>query len=246
MDKKKWQGEAVALKELLNLEYSPVAVSIVREALKKTSGNKTRICKAILDAGKGEVIELGKANNACFGASLHLGFHGTKNSRLTQLMKKFVVEGEKLFCSYEALDNFLSQLPEVPDNSDAHFTLAPLEKASLLPQLVLFIVNPEAACRLLTLLTFIDGNMPKIKIGGPTCRMGIVLPLQTNEANLSFYDFTARTLCDLDKDKLLVTIPYSKIAALITSIDSCSAGKAKIEFLLKPRATLAQTHVSKE
>lgn len=227
---KEWQNYALIFKELLNLEYSPVAISCLKEPLLKDSVKKARICRAILDAGKGKILHVDKANNACFGASWHLGFNRIKDAKILDMIKKFVVEGEKLFCSYQALDTLLTQMAEPPDNSDSYFALSPLEKSEFKPQLVIFIVNAEAACRLLTLVTFLDGVMPKIKIGGPTCRMSIIYPLLTDEVNISFYDYTARKMCNVEKDKLLVSIPYKKIPAIIEAIDKCSAGKAKIEF----------------
>jgi uncharacterized protein (DUF169 family) len=72
--------------------------------------------------------------------------------------------------------------------------------------------------------------MPGIKIGGPTCRMSIIYPLLTDEINISFYDYTARKMCNVEKDKLLISIPYNKMPSIIESIDKCSAGKAKIEY----------------
>jgi len=230
MGKKEWQDYSLILKELLGLEYSPVAIACLKEPLLEKCGKKVRICRAILDAGKGQTLQVDSINNACFGASWHLGFQQIKDPKIANMVKKFVVEGEKLFCSYQALDNLLSQMEEPPDNSDSYFVLSPLEKAEFKPQLVIFIINPEAACRLLTLVTFIDGVMPKIKIGGPTCRMSIIYPLLSGEVNISFYDYTARKMCNVDKDKLLITIPYTKIPLIMESIDKCAAGKAKIEF----------------
>lgn len=230
VDKKDWQKFSLVLKDLLNLEYSPVAIGCLKEPILEFTEKRIRICKAILDAGKGGTLQLGKINNVCFGAAWHLGFQKIKDPKVINLIKKFVVEGEKLFCSYEALDNLISQLQDVPDNSDSYFTLAPMEKAEFTPQLVIFICDAQGACRLLTLVTFIDGNILKIKIGGPTCRMSIIYPLVTGEVNLSFYDYTARKICNVDKDKLLVSIPYRKIPGIIESIDKCSAGRAKIEY----------------
>lgn len=229
-DKKEWQEYANRLKELLNLDYSPVAVSCLKEPGIKPSDKKVRICRAILDAGKGETVCLNKENNACFGASWHLGFHKINDPKISGMVKKFVVEGEKLFSSYEALDNLISQFVDVPDNSDTYFMLSPLETSEHKPDLVIFVVNAEAACRLLTFLTFLEGKMPKIKIGGPTCRMVIIEPLLTDEPNISFYDYTARKMCSVEKDKLIVSIPYKIIPRIIDSIEKCSAGTAKIEF----------------
>lgn len=235
---KQWQEYSKVLRELLNLELSPIAINCVKDPVQKAADKKVRICRAILDAAKGEIIKIDKTNNACFGASWHMGFQKIKEPKVMEMIKKFVVEGEKLFCSYEALDNLMTQMEEVPDNSNSFFVLSPMEKADSQPQLVILVVNAEAACRLLTLATFIDGNMPKIKIGGPTCRMSVIYPLTSGEVNLSFYDYTSRKVCQVEKDKLLVSIPYDKIPKIIDSIDKCSAGKAKIEFPPEFRAFL--------
>lgn len=230
MSNKQWQEYAAILKDLLGLDYSPVGVSCLKEPFLEASDEKVRICRAILDAGRGEALQVDKKNNACFGASWHLGFQRIKDPKVQGMIKKFVVEGEKLFCSYQALDNLISQMEEPPDNGRSYFLLSPLEKSPFQPGLVIFIVNAEAACRLLTLVTFLDGKMPKVKIGGPTCRLSIIYPLLTQEVNLSFYDYTARKMCNVEKDKLLISIPYQKIPPIIDSIEKCSAGKAKISF----------------
>ena len=235
---KEWKDYAITLKELLGLEYSPVALACLKDPLLKEEQKKVRICRAILDAGRGQILQVAKGNNACFGASWHLGFSSLKDPKTIEMIKKFVVEGEKLFCSYQALDKLLSQMDQPPDNAKSYFVLSPLEKCEFIPELVIFICNAEAACRLLTLVTFLDGLMPKIKIGGPTCRMSIIYPLLSKELNLSFYDYTARKMCNVDKDKLLISIPYEKIPAIMNSIDKCSAGRAKIEFPAEFRAFL--------
>ena len=242
-EKKGWKDYAQILKELLSLEYSPVGLSCLEEPVFQPVEKKLRICRAILDAGKGQTLQVDKKTNACFGASWHLGFRKFTNPEVAKMVRKFVVEGEKLFSSYQALDNLLAQIEEVPDNSGAYFVLGPLEKCEFNPHLVIFICDALAACRLLTLVTFIDGIMPKIKIGGPTCRMSIIYPLLTGEINLSFYDYTARKICNVDKDKLIITVPYSKIPKIIESIDKCSAGTAKIEFDQDFRAFLQKNLV---
>jgi len=230
MSKKEWQKYGARLRDLLELEYSSVAVSCRKKPALELSEKKLRICRAILQAGKGETVQLSKENNACFGAAWHLGFQRIKDPKVAGMIEKFVVEGEKLFSSYDVLHNIVTQMGDVPDNSKTHFVLAPLEKAEHEPALVIFICDALAACRILTLATFVDGTMPQIKIGGPTCRMAIIYPIVAGEVNISFYDYTARKMCNVEKDKLLVSIPYSKIPNIIESIDKCSAGTAKVEY----------------
>ena len=243
---KQWQDFSFVLREVLQLEFRPVALSCLKAPMLNNYTKQVRICRAIIEAAQGEIIQIHKDNNACFGASWHLGFEKMTDPQIKNMIKKFVVEGEKLFSSYQALDTLLTQMEEPPDNSASYFVLAPLETAVSKPQLVIFVCNPEEACRILTLATFIDGIMPKIKIGGPTCRLAVIYPLLTGEVNLSFYDYTARKMCRVAKDKLLLSIPYNKIPKMIESIEKCSAGTASIEFpqefrtFLKERLTQAR------
>jgi uncharacterized protein (DUF169 family) len=238
MERKLWQDYALALKEALNLGLSPVALSCLKEPVLGLPDKRLRICRAILDAASGQTLQISKDNNACFGASWHLGFNKINDPKIAGMIKKFVVEGEKLFSSYQALDNLVSQMGDIPDNSKTYFLLGPMEKTEFNPDLVIFVCNAEDACRILTLAVFIDGLMPKIKIGGPTCRMSIISPLLTGELNISFYDYTARKMCNVEKDKLLISLPYNKISKIVESIDSCSGGKAKIEYPEEFRAFL--------
>ncbi|MDD5044808.1 MAG: DUF169 domain-containing protein [Candidatus Omnitrophica bacterium] len=233
MEKKDWQAHGLALKEVLALEYSPVAISCRKAPASPGVKKKARICRAILDAARGEAIEIDKTNNVCMGAGWHLGFTPITDMARAEIFKKILVEKEKLFSSIEALDKMISQMPPAPDNRDAYFSLAPLEKSEFKPELVIFVVNPEAACKVLTLATYTDGAMPEIKIGGPVCRLGIIYPLVTGEVNISFYDHTARKICHVEKDKLLISVPYEKILKMVESLDTCSAGRAKITYPLE-------------
>lgn len=228
---KKWQEYAVTLKEVLALEREPVGVSLVEDVLDNPPKERVRICKAFIDASRGEKIILTSGNNGCFGSSWHLGFHKFKDgSKIKQGLRKFVVEGEKLFSSYQALDMMLSQTEKPRDNSKSYFVLSPLRLYQEAPQLVIFVANPHEVSRLLALSTYTDGLMPKIKIGGSTCAMALVYPLLSGEINISFFDYTSRVLCKVEKDKLLLSVPYKKLLQMIENINKCSAGSAKLEY----------------
>ena len=230
MPEKEFLEYSKALKEVFNLENSPVAVKCSKNKKASPEKGRVRICRAILDAANGQTLEVSRENNACFGANWHLGFSKIDDPKISGMIKQFVVEGEKLFSSYEALDKLISQIEDTPDNKENCFVLSPLENAQSEPDLVVFVCNPEQACRLLTFVTFFDGVMPKIKIGGPTCRMAIMYPLLSGEVNISFQDYTARKMCKMEKDKLLVTMPFKLIPAIIKNLDKCSAGRAKVEY----------------
>jgi uncharacterized protein (DUF169 family) len=242
-DNKPWQEYGRVIKEVLQSAQNPVAITRLKEC---AAGNipKVRICRAILDAGAGKSQIVHKVNNACIGASWHLGFHSGDDQAVNSQVRDFVVQGEKLYASRGALDTLFERMAPVPFEPEQYFSLAPLETAEQQPELVIFVANAEEACRLLALAMFADGIMPRLQIGGPTCRMAVMHPLITGEVNISFFDYTARKLCAVEKDKLLVAIPYSKIPSLINSLDTCSAGRARLEYSREFRALLRKRHHS--
>lgn len=74
-----------------------------------------------MDVARGETLQISGKNNACFGAAWHMGFRRLNDPEAERAIKKFVVEGEKLFSSYEALDNLIGRMGDVPDNSGSFF-----------------------------------------------------------------------------------------------------------------------------
>jgi len=147
MDKKELQSYSDIFKAVFGLEKSPVAIRRVQAKDTPADKNKARMCRAILEAAEGKTSTLCRENNACFGANWHLGFSEMKDPKVLKMVKQFVVEGEKLFSSYQALDNLLSQVDDVPYNKDLCFIISPLEAAEAKPELVIFACNPEQACR---------------------------------------------------------------------------------------------------
>ena len=239
--KKQWQEFASLFKEVFAFEAEPVSLRCFpKEDSANVSGEKkrARICRSILDAAAGQSVQICSETNACFGAGWHLGFHKMDDPKVLAMVKKFVVEGEKLFASYEALDNLIGQMQPPPDNSKNCFSLKPMAQEEEEPQLVIFVCNPEQACRIITFATFFDGRIPRIKIGGPTCRMAVMEPLLTGEMNISFQDYTARKMCNMEKDKLLISFPFKHIPRIAGNVDACSAGRAMIEFPPEFRAFL--------
>ncbi len=163
MELQQWRDDAARIKAVLQMERYPVALFRGERKKGVAAGSSVRICRAIVDAAEGHERYIDRRNNACFGAVWHLGLQRIEDSETLKMIKKFVVEGEKLFSSYEALEELIAQMGDIPDSAQIFFNLCPLERASTVPELVLFLCNAEQACRLLTLVTFVDGVMPSIK-----------------------------------------------------------------------------------
>ncbi|MCK5654077.1 MAG: DUF169 domain-containing protein [Dehalococcoidia bacterium] len=225
-----WQEYSKRLREVLGLEGSPIAVSYSMDPASKGKSGKHWVCQALLDARDGAIINLSKESSACPGGAWHLGLTPRPSGRADKALKRFLVEGEKLFCSIATFHRAMSLTTPPPLGLAEYVVFSPLEKAEIAPDLVVFLCNPEQACRLVTLATYPDGLPPKTEIVGSTCHMVIAYPVVSGELNISLLDYTSRKYQDYKPEELFVSIPYHKLPGLVGSIDLCSAGTAQVEF----------------
>ncbi len=225
-----WQEYSNRLREVLGLEGNPIAVSYSMVPASGGEPGKHAVCQALLHVRDGAVISLSKENSGCPGGSWHLGLTPRPSGAGDKLLKKFLVEGEKLFCSIATMHRTMTLGTPPPLGLAEYVVFSPLEKAEIMPDLVVFLCNPEQACRLVTLATYPDGLPPKTEMVGSTCHMVIAYPLVSGELNVSLMDYTSRKYQDYKADELFVTIPYHKLPGLMGSIDRCSAGTAEVKF----------------
>ena len=224
-----WKEYSQKLKGVLGLKGSPVAITYSMEPAKNAESGKHWVCKAFLDARDGKTINLTKANSACNGGTWHLGLGPKAEGDADKALKKFLVNGEKLFCSIAAFNRAMALSVQPPMGLAENVIFAPMEKAELMPDLAMFIVNAEQACRLIQLATYWDGISPKIEMIGSGCHMAVTYPLVSGEINVTFMDWTARRTKPFKPDELIVTVPYHRLPGLVEAIELCTAGTAKLE-----------------
>lgn len=224
-----WRGYTQKLNPVLGLRGSPIAVTYSLEPDLRGKEGRYWVCQALQHAREGEIFDLSRESSACGGGTFHLGLGPRPTGEAEVALKKFLIQGEKLFCSLAALQRVRSLTPPPPLGLADHILIAPLEAAEQRPDLVIFLVNPEQACRLLTLATFMDGIPPKVQMMGAACYSTITYPLISGEINLSLLDYTARRMRRFAPDELFLTIPFHKMPNLVESLPHCAAGTAEIE-----------------
>jgi len=224
-----WQAYAGELRDLLRLKGSPVAVTYSMTAPAKPKAGRHRVCDALLCARDGDVIDLTAESSACNGGTWHLGLGPPPSGEADKATKEFLVHGEKLFCSVAGMRRMQTLTAPPPTGLAEHVVLAPLEGAELQPDVVLFIVNAEQACRLVTLDQYDTGIPPRVELAGATCHMAIAYSVMTGELNVSLMDYTSRRIKGYQPSDLIVTIPYHRLHGVVRSIPLCTAGRAKME-----------------
>ena len=225
----KWREYSQRLTEVLALQGSPVAITYSMEPATTAEPGKHWVCQAFLDARDGKTFNLTKANSACQGGTWHLGLGPKAEGQADKALKNFLVHGEKLFCSIAAFNRAMMLTSQPPLGLAENVILAPMEKAELMPDLALFIVNAEQACRLIQLATYSDGISPKTEMVGSGCHMAVAYPLVSGEINVTFLDWTARRSKSYKPDELIVTVPWHRLPGIVEAIDVCSAGTAKLD-----------------
>jgi len=224
-----WKDYGEQIKEVLELEGNPVAITYSMKPPSTPSGERYRVCDAFLQARGGKVIDLTVSTSACPGGTWHLGLGERPSGEADKGLKEFLVNGEKLYCSIATFHRSQALTAAPPLGLADHVVLSPIEEAEFRPDIVLFICNAEQACRLVSLDSYDTGIPPRIEMAGSTCHQAVAYPVVTGELNVSLMDYTSRHIRGYKAEDLLVSIPYHRFHGVIRSIDHCTAGRAKVE-----------------
>lgn len=222
-----WRGWSIEIKRVLGLRGSPIAVSCSMMPAAGTNGRRHSVCQALLQAHSGTVVCLSKDSCNCPGGVWHLGLEPPPSGDIYRMWEDFLINGEKLFSSPDSVHRTMAESSHAPMGRGDHLILSPLEMAEMRPDLVVFLCNPEQACRLVALASYPDGKPPKTEMAGSTCHMVIAYPLVTGEMNVSLMDYASRKYQGYSPSELFVSIPYALMPGLMWSIDRCSAGTAE-------------------
>lgn len=226
-----WNNWALRIREVLELPNSPIAVTYSDVPAKSGKSKKRRVCGALQNSAKGEIINLSKENSLCPGGSHQLGLieHQPEYRRA---LTEFLTKGEKLFsCPISIYRmNALSKVKPPKDVAE-YVVFSPLEKAEFTPDLIVFICNAWQAARLINLAYYQDGKPMECDPTGALCRSVITYPLVKGCVNISFGDVTARRMQKYNENELFISIPLIEMKLIMENIEFCSAGTAKTEFL---------------
>ena len=224
-----WQDYADELIDVLDLEGSPVAVTYSMRAPSGAVEGRHRVCKALLAARGGEVIDLTAESSSCPGGTWHLGLGEAPTGERARGFKEFLVDGEKLFCSISTLHRAHDLAVDPPLGLAEHVVLSPLGQAEFEPDAVVFICSAEQACRVVTLDEYETGKPPRTEMIGATCQQVITYPVVKGELNVSLMDYTTRHIRGYRPGDCVVTVPYHRIHGVMRSVPHCTAGRAEAE-----------------
>lgn len=137
------KDENTILKDLLNLEHAPIAISLGRVPpvnLPRLKG-KMEFCMMWAEAQKGNAFFVTAENHDCFPGMYHLGLRGEDDK---EAVCRFWVEQVYAY-SRDTVEKYVATLPHLKREMVSLICISSLEKASFEPDLVLVRSDPEQA-----------------------------------------------------------------------------------------------------
>ena len=134
-----WNEHAEKLRDVLKIDGNPIAITFSMTPAEGAKEGKFWVCGALQEARDGTIINLNKENSACHGGTWHLGLGPKPAGKEDKALKKFLVEGEKLFCSIATFHRAMTLTAQPPLGLADYVVISPLGKVKIKPDLVLFL-----------------------------------------------------------------------------------------------------------
>ncbi len=215
MDLEKIHKMSQELINSLKLDKSPVAVKIIPpegdipEGIEQAEGEKHH-CKMIDEARKEGTIRYSLLENqkcdvgaAALGLSEHCG----------EIQKGDFYYFLNCFGSIEGARNTMKEMPMMDSMSSKAIIYAPLEKAPLVPDVVVIVANPKTVMRISQATLYNTGGNLNSSLSGlqSFCSESVVRPMQQKQANLSLGCEGSRMFTGFDDEEMIIGIPIEML-----------------------------------
>lgn len=211
---------AATLKDVLNLRWEPVAVSLIPagDPLPDVPlpEERLRYCQSLMAARRGRSIMMPANRHACPDGTSILG--------LTALPAK-LASGELYILFHklhdvEAAQRMVLERPSLPERSIDATVVSPLSSAASDPQVIAVTCLPEQAMWLLMSSSYYTGHRHELHASGynAQCVETTLLPFTSKKINVSFGCYGCRASSDVSDDYLFVGIPVEQMEATIKGL----------------------------
>jgi len=179
-------------------------------------GFKVSLCQAITMARRyGWVIAQSMDDSSCSYGALTLGLLFPGKGWLDGSF------GETLGQNKEAAAQSAQSLPRLEYGRYSHVLLAPLERATFEPQVVLIYGNPAQVMRVVQGRLTAGGTALSSKVsGGTSCGNCIVMPIITDECQIVMPGAGERINCSTQDSEMACAIPVSKIEDVVRGLEA--------------------------
>ena len=220
--KSEYAGMAESLKDNLELRKSPVAIKLLKtdEELPDDVSPldfPVRHCVSINMAAHGAVFYLPMDKHACAAAKAALGM-----ANLPEKVRNGTVPYmHGLAATQEAAARIMAEIPKLPAGTVKGTMMAPLEKATFEPDVIVLTVIPKQAMWIANAFLF-DSGSPRITANfagmQASCADATGIPYATKNVNFSVGCYGCRSAGKLADDEMYVGIPYRQLKMVVENL----------------------------
>lgn len=224
----KYQTQYRAIQKTLGIQYI-ASVRFSNTKAKTFLKYKDTACTALgrcLKFNKSTYIDR-KQGQLCSGGNYFLKI----KSYPPQEVMNVYTKQEQVFASNKACKSFLKQVPNYPKQASTRYILlTPLARETQPPAVVIMIINPAQAARLLGLSVFKGMIQPHLLPAAPTC-MSLYASLTTQRPHINLIDYYDRyyqgkigTSLLWNDNEMLFTLPYHLFYEMIQHFSTSPHG----------------------
>ena len=193
------------------------------------SYHKDTACTAMIRAFfKKESVVFNGTNKKqlCEGADFFFNFSKISSKKICSVY----VKEEGIFENDKVCKKFLKLLPKLPNQKKYKDIIIKPLLAIDKPEIVILLVNPEQAGRILGLLNHSDFNEVRVLPNQPTC-ISIFVPLVNNQPHINFIDYFDRCYQGViggkkyfRKENLILSFRGTQFETILSNLDKSSQG----------------------
>ena len=213
--------------DAIGLRYEPVGVVLYGETdslpagIQFSDNNLKSYCQALILAGEGRELLLGREQMGCKLGTSVLGFEG--EAEMARYLDDGVLEkyGVGLFGTEEASSETILKSAYLEKGKTRAVLIAPLSKLAAAPQVVVFTADSEQVMWLLYALNYEKGGRMELPQSGGAlggCADITALPLLDGTANVTFLGLGCRIKSAIPRSDLMMGIPGSGLEKIHTHL----------------------------
>ncbi len=169
-----------------------------------------------------------KYGQLCSGGNYFLNITNSPKKEICDIY----IKDEKVFNNNKVCLSFLNKVSNCP-KIKRYILFSPLEGETKKPDIVIMLVKPSQASRLLGLSVFKKMNYPSIIPAAPTC-LSIYEPLLSNKIHLNFIDYYDRYFQGKmnkkyiwEENEMIISLTFAQFHKILENFDKSSQGAFK-------------------
>lgn len=208
------------LKDILELENEPVAIKwSVREPRNvEKEKEKTRFCKKLEKAMKGEVFYATAEEEECMGGARYSGLKDKCEFPANMQSGAFLV-GRGVYKNIPAVQRSWRRNLNVEPGIFHAVIFSPLNKAEFDPDVIFIVCKARQGIEILHANSYDSGAHGLGADSGPICSSMAAIPYLTGKVTYGFGDIGARNFMDINPEDIMVSIPASELSRIVSNLE---------------------------